>query len=392
MNHDLQIRSELPNKFILECLTVRQYGSGLKTASNLAQQTDFDWDQFLHLADEELVSPLLFEILRGRQIIPRAVEESLAQKHDYHARRNLFLLHELGQIVASMNSANVEVIVLKGAALSESIYDNIALRPMRDLDLLIRSEQLPAALRLLASQGYEQISVLDRDSYPVGLNKPGIEAVFIELHRSLFHSLYYQQHLSLDWFWETARPVTQASQTMRVLGIEAQILHLCGHIALHHLNDPKLLWLNDLAELINDQKEQISWDLLLDKAQTFQLVLPLRHVLMPLAQEWNAPVPEQTLDELLTLQASASEMHAYALSTAVKRSEGQGYWFRLNEISGWRRRIFYVAKWFFPTPASLRSRYQVTRPFLAPLAYLYHWMNGAWLGIEALVAQLRNAD
>jgi len=44
---------------------------------------------------------------------------------------------ELGQLLRSLKDRGVEVIVLKGAALAETVWKNIALRPMADMDLLV---------------------------------------------------------------------------------------------------------------------------------------------------------------------------------------------------------------------------------------------------------------
>ena len=193
----------------------------------------------------------------------------------------------------------------------------------------------------------------------------------------------------MDWFWETASSVTVTAQTMTVLGLEAQILHLCGHMALHHLQKPQLLWQNDLAELIYCERDQIDWDLLLEKAQAFQLVLPLREFLVPIAQRWGAPIPAQALQTLQIVEVSAAETRAFKLSTAVKQSEGQGYWQRLGEISGRRNRLVFVLRWLFPSPSSLKSRYNFSHTLLLPPAYLYHWWVGARLGIEGFLTRFR---
>ncbi len=383
---------QIEKVFIQHCLKARLHVASMSEAKTLAAQGDFDWDLFLHTAQEELLFPLLYQTLRGQQIAPPAVEQALEKKYGYTARRNLLLLHELGQTLALFRDAGIDTIVLKGAALIETVYKNIAFRPMRDLDLLIRPEQLPEAIDRLAPVGYEQTSVVQRTSYPVALNKPGVEPVVLELHWSLFHSLYYQQQLSMDWFWQTACPAHSASNPMKVLGLEAQILHLCGHLALHHTYQAQLLWRNDLAELIFTYKDKIAWDLLIDKAQTFQLILPLRQILATIARDWGAPVPEQALQRLQTIEVSDAETRAFTLSTAVKQSEGQGYWFRLSEITGWRKRLGYIVRWFFPAPTTLRTRYRISRPLLLPLAYPYHWWSGARLGVEAFLTRLRTED
>jgi len=253
----------------------------------------------------------------------------------------------------------------------------------------LHRNQQRAAVVLLAPAGYVQKTGMLGDAYPIALAKAGIEPVELELHWTLIHSLYYHQRLSMEWFWQTAYTVQSAAQTMQVLGHEAQILHLCGHLALHHLHQPQLLWRNDLAELIFYKKEEIHWDLLINRAQTFQLLLPLQQMLLPLARDWGAPVPQEALQALQALEVSESEREAFALSTAVKQSEGQGYWLRLKEIPGWRKRLVYVLKWLFPAPAALRARYKVSRPYLLPLAYPTHWWVGLRLGMEGLFTRQR---
>ncbi len=392
MKPALQSPDDLTKAFIGECLRSRLTNGDLTTASALAEQPGFDWDYLLLAADDELVSPLLHDILAGQAIVPAYVEEMLARKYAYIVRRNLFLLHELSQILVLFRGAGVEAIVLKGAALTETVYKNIALRPMRDLDLLIRREQWAAALTLMAQAGFRQTAFIERESYPAVLEKSGIEPVTLELHRSLFHSLHYQQNLALDWFWETATCAPSSTEPMKVLGLEAQILHLCGHLALHHIHQPSLLWSNDLAELIFTNKDKIQWDIFIDKAQTLQLILPSQKILVPIARDWGAPVPQEVLEQLQSLPVTEAERRAFALSTAVKQSEGEGYWMRLQEITGWHRRLAYVLKWLFPAPDALRSRYKISRSWLLPLAYPYHWWMGARLVIEALLTKQKGDE
>ncbi|MFN2124234.1 MAG: nucleotidyltransferase family protein [Candidatus Promineifilaceae bacterium] len=74
----------------------------------------------------------------------------------YTARRNLYLLSELKKATGCLSQAGMGRIILKGAALVETTYKNLAVRPMLDLDLMIRKEEVPRALELLCSEGYRQ--------------------------------------------------------------------------------------------------------------------------------------------------------------------------------------------------------------------------------------------
>ena len=65
----------------------------------------------------------------------------------------------------------------------------------------------------------------------------------IDVHWSLFDSPYYQDRNAMDWFWDTAEPVLYR----RSSSTEALLIHLCGHLALHH-GTRGLLWGHDIVE------------------------------------------------------------------------------------------------------------------------------------------------
>ena len=70
--------------------------------------------------------------------------------------RNTRLLAQLNGVLKAFREAGIEVVVLKGAHLAELVYEEVALRPMADVDLLVRPAGLHDATRLLRSLGYEQ--------------------------------------------------------------------------------------------------------------------------------------------------------------------------------------------------------------------------------------------
>src|SRR5207302_5016940 len=61
---------------------------------------------------------------------------------------------ELRKIVMACAGAGIHVLVLKGAAIAERVYGDIALCPMQDLDILVGRGDLDATDRLLREMGY----------------------------------------------------------------------------------------------------------------------------------------------------------------------------------------------------------------------------------------------
>ena len=209
------------------------------------------------------------------------------------------MLNELAHVAQIFKLGSVPVIALKGAALIELVYKNMAIRPMRDLDLLIHRDHGEKAFKILDGTGYDpgteffpgQALLFDKELH---FSKPGRQPVNIDLHWHLFNSKFYRDYLPLDWFWDSAQTIETGGIPILSLSPEAQLLYLGGHIWLSkHAIEPMLIWLNDIAALIYTHEDRIDWDLLLRQTEKCQLVYTVRHTLQKLNREWNVPVPRR---------------------------------------------------------------------------------------------------
>ena len=303
----------------------------------------------------------------------------------YHttALHNTLLLRALEEALARLTAEGIEVIVLKGAALILTVYPNLGLRPMSDVDILVRPTDLLGAIKVLEDLGYvaapHQISPTDAlaNACEVVLTRSGEMGAMIEVHWTLLNLAHHQRRLPLDWFWRTARPLQVGEQQALQLGPEAQILYLCGHLCLHHwqVADSDQRWLNDIALCIEHDEGSIDWDVALALAQRCDLVMPLQRALPRAAAEWDAPVPSEVLAAVRRLKPSPEEERVFH----VLRSVGLRLWTDTAALAGWRQRLQFALSNLFPSPAYMRQRYGIVHPVLTPLYYPYRW----WLGIRS---------
>jgi hypothetical protein len=376
-------KDESVAQFLLLCLRGRWDPTALERARALSARSDLDWDALPQVAYAEGVAPLLYYIARGQDLLPPLVEENLRLIYYDHAGSSLRLLHKLGDVVGHLAAEGVPIILLKGVALAQTVYRNASVRPMVDLDLLVRREHVPTALRVLSALGYEPADAEHRAGYVVTyrnevmLVKPGEVNVPIEIHWSLFGPLYYQQAVPMDWFWQTALPVRSGDASAWMLSPEAQLLHLCAHMPLQHSDEgePRLLWLHDVAEVIAFYQEQIDWDQVLDRARAYDLVLPVQWILTRVGGEWHAPIPPAVLERLRALRPSRDEERVFAWLTAAHRP-AQRFWVDLASMPGWGPRLRLAWCIFFPSAGYMQYRYRIPHRFLVPLYYLYRWFLG----------------
>jgi len=376
------------DEFLHLCLRARWDATALDEARALSQRDDFAWDAVRKVVEREGIAPLLYAIARGRSLLPANLEEAWRLAYFTNARRNLLLFHELERVLGQLAARGIPAIVLKGAALAGSIYGNPAVRPMCDVDVLVHQEDAPTALRVLTDIGYTtpqaEARAGDTLAYEneVLLRKPGAQEMTLEIHWSLFDSPYYQHRLALNWFWETAVPLRIETLTTRMLGPEALLLHLCGHLLLHHGSDaPRMLWLHDIAEALIAYRDTLNWDGLLSQAQALDLTLPVRQLLLRVSEDWRIPIPETALARLQSLVPSAQEARVFADLTAPHRPVIRRFWADLASMPDWKTRLNYAWHSLFPTAAYMQRRYAISHPWLTPLYYPYRW----WVGIRGVV-------
>ena len=127
---------------------------------------------------------------------------------------------ELRNVLNAFRDKKIEVIVLKGAALAETVYPNRALRPMSDIDLLVRKEKLTEVEAKLLDMGYVlQDRAKGKEFYQehhyhwVFSKKPDVN---IEIHWHVKRPTGAFE-IDIDELWKSA-------QSIKVAGVEALIL------------------------------------------------------------------------------------------------------------------------------------------------------------------------
>ena len=340
-----------------------------------------DWHAIRRFAQRARVAPLLHRAWCGETFVPARLRRDLRRAYLQTGRRNLVFMRELQTAVEALDGAGVPSIVLKGGALLPTVYRNLALRPMTDVDLLIRREHLGEVLVVLADAGFAgERPELRRGAAAAFENqlvvfKPGPIPVALELHWSLFDSPYYQQHLDLDWCWRGAEPLPLGTTMARRLDPTAQLLHLCGHLVLHH-RGADLMWEHDIVELVTLYGGQIDWPGLIERAVASRLVMPVTSLLLRLAAEDAAPVPAAVIERLRKLQPSGEEQRITAYLTAPERSVARRFWTDLASMDDAATRLGYAWMHLFPSLKYMRARYHVRHAILLPLYYPYRWLRG----------------
>src|SRR5215203_7254514 len=105
--------------------------------SALSAVTSFD--ELATAAEQHGMEPLvLAHIDRTGLAVPADVRARLRARKTQHAHAAAVRARVLAAVARAMAQAGVPFLVLKGAALAHLVYGDPRLRPMRDVDLLVR--------------------------------------------------------------------------------------------------------------------------------------------------------------------------------------------------------------------------------------------------------------
>jgi hypothetical protein len=189
------------------------------------------------------------------------------------------------------------VVPFKGPALAITAYGNVALRQFCDLDLFLRQEDVPSAIRILVSENYrlnkfeeEQIlALLDHKKDFQLIHKDG--EVVLEIHWRLVGKRF-PFSLEIDELWGRLETVRVSGTPVSSFPPEEMILYLAVHGSKHLWE--RLIWVADVAQMIN-RNPDLDWERLAKLAEIHGCRRMVNLALVLAYELLGAGVPEGTL-------------------------------------------------------------------------------------------------
>ncbi len=198
-----------------------------------------------------------------------------------------------------LRRADIPVLLLKGAALVASTYEESALRPMDDFDLLVPREHFRRAVDLLEADGWQLTPpVPDRESYFAFRHAVGFArdtGSNLDLHWSAIRDCFDEE--GEREFWSGSIPARLSGEDVRVLAPPDQILQICAHACIRNQVSP-IRWVADAVFVLSRAGDMFDWDRLVKLARVRGLSYTIRVCLEYLRDGLGADIPVQVLHAL----------------------------------------------------------------------------------------------
>ena len=338
--------------------------------ARLEQSSESDWLELVRQSRMHGVTPLLYYRLKTSGLtahIPTEVKQTLRKTYLYSAQRNTRIYDELPKVLAALQNARITVIVLKGAALAELVYQDIASRPMSDIDLLVRDEDIRRIDGVLPLLGYGNIefSLSERHAQCLRHVRYRNGGVQIEMHPKMF------ELPDLDP-WINASHANIASTDTLVLGSEDLLLHLCLHLdqALR-AEFPMLIWWYDIAKFLERWQGGLNWDYVVRIAREHDVGGAMRRILTVVYADLGGRVPVDVLNQLKDDGIAISIDDILQCVDQPAEQIGSSL-LAMSRIPSVRSKVYYVLRKIFPRREFLVHRYSVERPGFVYFYYPVH--------------------
>lgn len=341
-----------------------------------------DWKVIYQTAKEQEVATVIYPVVKqlgSKNLTEEDIMDKWKKSTIMGALWQKRSLEKFGKTLEQLNKAGIQVMALKGLMLRD-LYPTKDLRGMTDVDILIHSEDLDKAERLLLELGYAEdhrdlkhILFLKKDNIP------------IEVHWLLVDLFYFKKASEFEKaVWENTKPYEFLGNKMVVASLENNILHLCLHMAVHFAYSGfGLRQLCDLVILVEKNEGNIDWKAFLEKVDKTNLnnfVIAIFDVCRRLL-DFNVP-------NILKNHDSSNDIYIDMIiqsiffggvyegnlgKTRFAHVDGEllEFYENNNVNNNLTEKVKYFLKFFFPLPSKLSKRYTYAKkiPIFLPVAW-----------------------
>ena len=285
----------------------------------------------------------------------RAMREVVAQRNDK-------LFDHVSELVRAYSSEGVDVMLLKGAALVGGEGRDPSVRPMSDIDLLVRPAYVMHAIGIAEGTGWTARQAVGPSFLAVkhAAHFADVDGCQLDLHWYVFEECCIPA--IDDGIWARSLPTELRGTAARCPSPSDAVLHACVHGA-RWTRTPGVRWASDAWAIINGS--DVSWETLLEEAERRAFVVRLRSTLTYLRRALDTPVPDWVQGQLATARTGIMERLEHAALGYEQRRLGAlpSYWFNFHRARGADGPVALLA-----FPAYLGAAWNVDSPAALVLA------------------------
>ncbi|MCX5836895.1 MAG: nucleotidyltransferase family protein, partial [Deltaproteobacteria bacterium] len=295
-----------------------------------------DWTNLVEQARREGVSAVLFHNITSHHLedlVPQDRCRDLSNQYYANLKSNLLIIGELREVLATFQDAGIPCIVLKGIALAERVYPNIAMRGMSDVDILVKKDALFKVDDYLSSLGYlsQDSSVEKAIHNPAGYlasleYRKNASPLNLHVHWHIVNTsvpaTMFVEQIDINRLWEQSTMTAVADSRALMLRPEHLIIYLCEHaLRVGHSFD-RLILICDIFYAIKASENVIDWDFMIGECRRFNLSRFVYYGLSIVKHYTSLGIPDECFTQLKPSDMSWGEKYFLSLQLNNRRIRG----------------------------------------------------------------------
>jgi len=323
--------------FILMLSRLPSYNFFSAEKSNISS---INWNTFVNKAYAEGISGLLFYNIihyAYSEFIPKWVMDKLQEDYLYNTGRNMFIDNKLKELFDVFQASKLYVLVLRGAVFFKRIYPSLGVRPMADVDIVIRREDHSKAEEIMIANGYDCPK-----GYPFLFYKDGF---YVDIHldtTGLWRVVSWPGEINIRMkeVWDKTKAISDNLSMVRVLWDYDSLLACCEHLQRHSFK--RLIWFIDVSRLIKYQGDCFNWNVLVERSGQFGLERALSFVVRYLDMAGFVFVPAKILAYFDRMYLNNFEKKSLAMLLNNQRDNIPAELLFLSAAKGMRAKLMLI--------------------------------------------------
>jgi hypothetical protein len=355
--------------------------------------TGVNWEKVLSKSRREGVDALLYTHLRDLEgvtsQVPQAILAHLKAGYQGNLARNIVLTEHWTELIGLLAREEVGIITLKGMALVHTVYPDIGLRPMADVDMLIHPSDMPTVKRAFRDAGYRTPGeTMEAEEAFRGYLDFVRDSTIVDLHWELAHYSRFEGIVRVDHegLWKRVHPMAVGKAQGLTLSPEDTLLHMALHVTLGS-EFGRLIWFTDVDALLERFGSSLDWERVLEEATRWRVRVLLGFTLQVCQESLGTPIPPGILSRLLPGRLRIGLLDACVGTAWPPNLSGQVGDSRIYLaealIMDCLRHVFRVLWWsLFPPRPWVKFHYALRSSWQISLHQVLHPFRICYLGIK----------
>lgn len=270
----------------------------------LLNEDKINWLYFLQLTQHHHLDALVRNKINelDLKIIPKAIEKAL-NSHIITCESKINIIEE--ELISTINilkDNDINAITFKGPALAHQLYGDGLSRFSRDLDFLVKKEDMARTLDVLEKNGYtfqkKKQSAKIENAY---LEYNGQYLLFSPEHKIAvephitFGPSNIPIHVNYNSLFNYQQTISIKNNQIPIFQEEIVFLILCYHGTKEKWH--RIKWIIDISYFLN-KYPNVNWDFILEEAQKWGILRSIHLALYLSKKIFNSTIPSSISDRI----------------------------------------------------------------------------------------------